>query len=94
VATIKIPPMGRPPSPNPKSDQVNVRLTEAQAEALAAIEFLDELSAPELFRALLDAEFVRRQRDPLFVEALRLRREARLRREGRLIRLPSVHEGS
>ena len=86
--------MARPASTNPKKEQVLVRLTEAEKEALDAIEYLDELSAPELLRALLANEIARRQRDPLYAEAIRLRREARLRREGRLVRLPGANEAS
>lgn len=80
--------MGRPPAGEPKSAQVNVRLTDAQAAALATIEFLDGRSPAEVIRTLLDAEVARRREDPLFSRALQLRTEAGLRSEGRLGVLP------
>jgi hypothetical protein len=86
--------VARPASENPKVDQVNVRLTGTLADALEAIEYIDEISGPELLRSLLAAEITRRERDPLFVAALRVRREARLRRDGRLAHLPTANEGS
>jgi hypothetical protein len=70
-------------------------LTDTEIDALAAIQCLDDLSAPELLRSLLADEILRRsERDPAFVQVRRARVEARLRREGKLIQLPSAHEAS
>jgi len=69
---------------------VNVRLTERQAEALAAIEFLDRVSGPEFLRDLLQKELTRRERDPLYVRALQLRAESEGRSRGDVLRFPEA----
>jgi hypothetical protein len=80
--------VGRTSSDTPKNAQFNIRLTHEQIESLRAIEFIDRITGAELIRLLLDAEFERRKNDPLFLQALRLQREAKLRDEGRLAVLP------
>jgi hypothetical protein len=85
--------MARRAADEPKSAQVNVRLTDAQVDALATIEFLDGTGPAELIRALLELELAQRRDDPLFRRALQLRAEAAMRAEGRLGVLPSERSG-
>jgi len=86
--------MARPRSETPKSVQLNIRLDEEQADALATIDYLYGITSPELVRQLLAAEIVKRRREPLFSEAMKLRTAARLQAEGRLLAIPQADGAS
>ncbi len=46
------------PDRESKPHQMNVRLDKDQADGLACIEFIDNISGPEIFRQLLDKALV------------------------------------
>ncbi len=78
-----------------QSGQLNVRVTEEQAEGLATIDYLYGISPPELLRQLLNAELTRRrEKDSQYNQALRVRREARLALRGDVHVLPQTGEVS
>ncbi|HYD09750.1 MAG TPA: hypothetical protein VEA78_06575 [Acidimicrobiales bacterium] len=66
-----------------------MRLTVEQAEALRILEFLDDLSAPERIRRLLDQEIALHRRSAHFKELERIRIERRAEKAGELRKLPS-----
>lgn len=62
----------------PKSEQYLVRVTEEQADVLAALQFLFLGSSPaDVLRVLLERERARRQDDELFASLLTARADAR-----------------
>lgn len=61
--------MARPRSPNPKTTQLNVRVTAEEAEDLKILEFVSGESTATLLRRLLDRELELARRHSEFGEA-------------------------
>lgn len=84
--------MARPRSTAPKTEQLNIRLTESQADALHIIEFLDRTSGVQFVRDLLDDALAARMRTASFQRAAALLREEDAVRSGVVTRLATGGE--
>lgn len=83
--------MGRPRSAEPLSEQVLVRLSEQQLEALQALGILQGASSSaEVLRSLLERELDRLGGDPLMASALDVLRARAALREAASHRLAEV----
>jgi hypothetical protein len=68
--------MGRPRAEEPKTEQVNVRLTREQLEILDVDAFVGRTTVSEIVRNLVLAHVAVKKNDPMVQRGLRLRAEA------------------
>ena len=79
--------MGRRAAEQPKSVQVNVRLTVEDNEDLQTLAYLEDCNAAELVRRLIETELNIQRRDPAFAEIRQACEVWRQRRQAQVVHL-------